>query len=186
MKAGIELFLHSSEYRKIFFGTIVRRIQRTVFWPITYIKARLYARKFLKEHPDNWDRYLEMKKIEEQIEENDRLYKITELRMLIRHNLTLMQIKMLTYIAKIDPLVDDPKAKEEPVEKIKKEFHDYKQNALEGIEECKKLGGVMPDALSEIIRGCTFDSCESINELKEFSNRLCEQLEEFDFGESTG
>ena len=96
-----------------------------------------------------------------------------------------MQISMLTNIAKHDPLIEAKKAKDVPTEEIKKQFQEYKQKALEGIEECKNLGAVMPEELTVLVQGCNYDSCKSVAELKEFSGKLCEQLENFDFGKGT-
>lgn len=185
MKTKLALFLSSSSYRKMIYTSVGRRIRNFVLWPIMYVRAWIKAKRFLKEHPDNWERFVEMKKMEEEINENDRLYKLTEHRMKLKSNLTLMQISMLTNIAKNDPLQKVKNAKEVSTEEIKKQFEDYKQKALDNIEACKKLGAVMPDELTVMIQGCTYDACESVPELRAFSEALCKQLEEFDFGKVT-
>ena len=150
--------------------------------PVIYVKAYFGARKFLKEHPDNWDRYVAMKEMEGEMAENERLYQITELRMNMRHNLTQMQIAMLIYIAKVDPLLDVEKAKETSFEEIEEQFLDFKQKSLDDIEACQKLGAVMPDELVEFVQVCNYDSCESVPDLKAFSEQLAVFLENFDYG----
>ena len=182
MRTGIELFLHSSTYRKQCIHIALRRIRRVLMKPIIYVRAYIGARKFLKEHPDNWERYVAMKNLEKETAENDRIYKITELRMDIRHNLTQMQIAMLIYIAKVDPLLDVEKAKEMSQDEINEQFMDYKKKTLEGIDACMKLGAVMPEELSELIQGCAYDSCETVLSLRAFSEQLATLLEDFDFG----
>lgn len=184
MKAEVELFLHSSEYRKILIRRIVQGVFRVVLKPINYIKARSEAHKLLKEHPDNWDMYVEAKKLEQQAEENDRLRQITELRTKIKSNLTLMQIAMLTYIAKLDPSLKSEKKRDVSVDEIDKQFVEFKQKALTDIEKCNALGAVGQEELTEVIQGCSYDSCQSVSELKAFSKKLCNLLEDFDYGKA--
>lgn len=182
MDNRIKLFLKFPEYRKMKLKYLWLNFCRKVTLPVRLLKSRVKAQKFLKEHPNRWERYVEIKETEKKVAEDERYLKLTDLRMSITHNLTQMQIRMLVYIAKTNPTFDVEKAKQTPLEQIKNSFTEYQKLALNSIEECEKLGAIVPEELFKEIQNCNYNSFHSVTELRAFSYKLRELEEMFDYG----
>ena len=186
MRISIKLFMKSSEYRKICLQGAKYGFLNAVTKPINRVKSKVMTKKFMKEFPDNWSRYVEMKRLEGENERKERLFQLTECRMEITHHLTMMHILMLKYIAKTDSTFDVEKANGISLEEVEKQFLDDKKKTIISIEKCKELGAFLPEELLEIVKKSNYDSYHSIQELRLFTEQTEELMEMFDFGEIDG
>lgn len=182
MIAKIKFFLYSSKYRKMVTRRVLGKLKKIVYTPVAYVQAQLRVRKFLNEHPDNWDRYAEWRRLENQVAENNQIREMMKRKQGVVHNMVQMQLWMITYIAKNDPENKNRKLEKLSLEDIERNFISFQENLLEGIEECKNLGAKVPDEFPEMVRCCKYDYCKSVPEFENFSEGMCSLLGNVDFG----
>ena len=184
MIAKMKLFLYSVEYRKVVVKRVVFTLGRCVVKPIAYVKAKLDVWKFLREHPDNWDRYVEWRRVENQHAECERIRKLMEYHKQVVDSITQMNLWMLIYVEKNDPKNKNERIKLLTLEQIEKKFTSFQEKALEGIENCIELGAMIPDEFPELVRVCKFNYCKSMTELDNFSEGMCSLLGNFSLGKN--
>lgn len=179
MKTRIKLFLTSPEYRWLCLegiktgiaGFFLKLAQPFINWYETI--------QFKKTYPDRWERYVAVKRREEQNNELKKFEEYTMQRMTLTHSITRMIISMLAFVDMKISVDNGGEADDAKYEGLEADFAQQKEAALGAIKTLKELDAIVPDefetaiVLLEINQFDTFKDVQSLSEaLRDFDRRI--------------
>ncbi len=172
MRANFELFLRSSEYRKICLRMIFDRLLSIILIPYFYVSAVIKTQKFKREHPSRWEQYLREKELEENSEKAKRLYQIAYNKIQFTGAITMMSLVMIQYIADYEMDDEGENRFRKPIEKLNKEFTSYKRQACRHMYKLQKLCGDFPLEVFAIVEYSSYDTYSDFESAKDFTDRV--------------
>ena len=165
------LFFKDRFYRKLWLLNLKVKITAKVTQPISFIKAVWRTIKLYKDYPNRWDRYVELKKVENETEEQRR-----------KEQIIIARSKFIGAAFRINfcQLIEiNPEHIKEQKEKNFAEFQQSRKELQEAIEELEGYGESIPEELKFDLLETPIDRFQSIEEWEMFTESFNQKINDF-------
>ena len=165
------LFFTDQFYRKMWLLNLKAKITAKVMLPINLIKAVWKTIKLYRDYPNRWDRYVELKKVENEAEEQRRKEQI-----IIARSKFIGAAFRITFCQLI---AINPEHTKEQKEENFAEFQQSRKELQEAIEELEGYGEIVPEELKSELLKTPIDTFKSIEEWEVFTERFNKKINDF-------
>ena len=164
MLTRIKMFFTMKEYRSLVFYFLKKRIWFIISFPFIWVKSWIDAIRFVKETPDQWDRYVKLKEMENENEKNERRYQLSILVSQAMGSVTRMTIMMFMAFYSYDV----PNYSEEDAQS---KFDADKAETIDTFDKMEEIVGKVPEELRELVENCQLRTYTTKDDISDFGDK---------------